>query len=105
VSRLGRVQRVQPLAQQAAWPASARAASSFPLSPSLTTWPHESGAPPSSSRRRRHFPKITDAKSSSLSSPFLTRCAFGLYKQGCRAKPPHPTLSQCQPSSRDATAS
>jgi hypothetical protein len=51
------------------------------------------------------FPKIADAKSSFLSSPFLTRCIFGLYKPGAAHNRLHPTLSQCHPSSQDATAS
>jgi hypothetical protein len=33
---------------------------------------------------------FADAKSSAQSSPFLTRSAFGLYKQGCRTSP-HPS--------------
>jgi hypothetical protein len=61
---------------------------SFP-SPSLTPWPHVSGAPSSFPHRCRiPLSKITDDRIRLLISPFLTRSAFGLYKQGCRAQPP-----------------
>jgi hypothetical protein len=51
------------------------------------------------------FPKIADAESPSLSSPFLTRCTFGLYKPRAAHSRLHLTLSQHQPGSRDAITS
>jgi hypothetical protein len=76
---------------------------SFPLSLWLALRSHMSGAPSSFPRRRRiPLSLFTTDRICLPISPFLTRTAFGLYKQGCHTQPPpsnpftaSATLSRC----------
>jgi hypothetical protein len=72
---------------------------------SLTPRTHLLGMPPSSSRRRRRFPKLPKPNPS-LNLPFpFVETPSGYISRGRTSFRLHPTPSRCQRSSWDATAS